>query len=143
MRPAINIEGLAKTYAASGKSEPKHALKAIDLEVPVGSMFALLGPNGAGKSTLINILGGLVNKSAGKVDVWGFDMDVNPAIAAPNLVLFLRNWPWTLSSHHAKPWRSKRACMAFQSQNAEPWKYLRPLAWMIKQTLTHVLYQVA
>lgn len=78
MRPAINIEGLAKTYAASGKSEPKHALKAIDLEVPVGSMFALLGPNGAGKSTLINILGGLVNKSAGKVDVWGFDMDVNP-----------------------------------------------------------------
>ncbi|HIC65154.1 MAG TPA: ABC transporter ATP-binding protein, partial [Paracoccus sp.] len=37
-----------------------------------------LGPNGAGKSTLINILAGLVNKSAGKVGIWGFDQDVNP-----------------------------------------------------------------
>merc|ERR1711969_534686 len=36
------------------------------------------GPNGAGKSTLINILAGLVNKSAGKVGIWGFDQDENP-----------------------------------------------------------------
>ncbi|MEL6376290.1 MAG: ABC transporter ATP-binding protein [Pseudomonadota bacterium] len=70
---AIEITGLEKTYSG-GKS----ALKGIDLAVPAGSIFGLLGPNGAGKSTLINILAGLVLKSAGRVKIWGFDQDVNP-----------------------------------------------------------------
>ncbi|MBO9450461.1 ABC transporter ATP-binding protein [Tropicibacter sp. R16_0] len=75
---AIRIEGLKKTYRG-GRGEPeKHALKGIDLVVPRGSVFGLLGPNGAGKSTLINILAGLVVKSAGKVTIWGFDQDANP-----------------------------------------------------------------
>ncbi|MBN2906554.1 MAG: ABC transporter ATP-binding protein [Rhodobacteraceae bacterium] len=75
---AIEIEGLRKTYAASGSQPPKEALKGIDLNIPAGSIFGLLGPNGAGKSTLINILAGLVRKSSGKVRIWGFDQDVNP-----------------------------------------------------------------
>ncbi|MBE9636079.1 ABC transporter ATP-binding protein [Salipiger mangrovisoli] len=70
---AIRIEGLRKTYAGG-----KQALKGIDLNVPQGSIFGLLGPNGAGKSTLINILAGLVVKSAGKVSIWGWDQDRNP-----------------------------------------------------------------
>ena len=70
---AIEIEGLKKTYSGG-----KEALKGIDLTVPRGSVFGLLGPNGAGKSTLINILAGLVTKSAGKVTIWGWDQDVNP-----------------------------------------------------------------
>ncbi|MCQ0970810.1 ABC transporter ATP-binding protein [Paracoccus sp. TK19116] len=77
-RPAIEIAGLSKTYAAQGGGAPKQALKALDLQVPAGSIFGLLGPNGAGKSTTINILAGLVNKTAGKVRIWGFDQDVNP-----------------------------------------------------------------
>lgn len=68
---AIEISGLSKTYA--GKT-PKHALKSVDLNIPRGSFFALLGPNGAGKSTLINILAGLVLKSAGDVRIWGHDI---------------------------------------------------------------------
>jgi len=48
------------------------------LDIPRGSIFGLLGPNGAGKSTLINILAGLVKKSAGSVNIWGFDQDENP-----------------------------------------------------------------
>ncbi len=78
MTPAIEISGLKKTYAASGKEPPKQALKGIDLDIPRGSIFGLLGPNGAGKSTLINILAGLVNKTEGTVKIWGFDQDVNP-----------------------------------------------------------------
>ena len=75
---AIEIQGLKKTYATTGKTAPKEALKGIDLAIPRGSIFGLLGPNGAGKSTLINILAGLVVKSAGTVKIWGFDQDQAP-----------------------------------------------------------------
>jgi len=75
---AIRIEGLRKTYRGAGGQAPKDALKGLDLSIPAGSIFGLLGPNGAGKSTLINILAGLVTKTAGRVEIWGFDQDVNP-----------------------------------------------------------------
>ncbi len=75
---AIAISGVRKVYAASGKSPAKTALDGVDLTVPDGAIFGLLGPNGAGKSTLINILAGLVIKTAGRVQIWGFDQDVNP-----------------------------------------------------------------
>jgi ABC-2 type transport system ATP-binding protein len=75
---AISLRGLTKTYAAKGGQPPKRALQAVDLEVPRGSFFALLGPNGAGKSTLINILAGLVVKSAGQVSIFGIDIDAHP-----------------------------------------------------------------
>ena len=47
----------------------------MSFDVPEGSIFGLLGPNGAGKSTLINILAGLVNKTGGSAEIWGFDID--------------------------------------------------------------------
>jgi ABC-2 type transport system ATP-binding protein len=75
---AIELRGLQKTYAATKKTDAKIALSGIDLDIPRGSIFGLLGPNGAGKSTLINILAGLVKKSAGTVNIWGFDQDENP-----------------------------------------------------------------
>ena len=75
---AIDIKGLAKTYAGSKNQPPKDALKGIDLQIRRGSIFGLLGPNGAGKSTLINILAGLVVKTAGTARIWNFDIDVNP-----------------------------------------------------------------
>jgi len=75
---AIEISGLSKTYAATGRSAAKHALNGIDLNIPRGMIFGLLGPNGAGKSTMINILAGLVTKTSGSVRIWGFDQDENP-----------------------------------------------------------------
>jgi len=75
---AIAARGVRKTYAATKKAPAKEALKGVDILVRRGSIFGLLGPNGAGKSTFINILAGLVNKSAGDVSVWGFDIDRNP-----------------------------------------------------------------
>jgi ABC-2 type transport system ATP-binding protein len=67
---ALSISNLQKTY----KNGPQ-ALCGIDLEVDEGDFFALLGPNGAGKSTAIGIISSLVNKSAGKVEVFGYDLD--------------------------------------------------------------------
>jgi len=74
---AIRIDNLSKTYAGSGIA-PKRALDDVSFGVPRGEIFGLLGPNGAGKSTLINILAGLVVKSGGTADIWGFDVDQHP-----------------------------------------------------------------
>ena len=82
---AIEIKDLKKTYAASGKSPEKEALKGVSLEIPRGSMFALLGPNGAGKSTLINIMAGLVMKSSGSVKIWDADIDENAKQSRANI----------------------------------------------------------
>ena len=71
--PAIRIDALSKTYEGG-----KQALNEVSFDVPRGQIFGLLGPNGAGKSTLINILAGLVVKSSGTVDLWGFDIDDHP-----------------------------------------------------------------
>jgi len=70
---AISIRGLTKIYQGG-----KQALTNVDLDVPQGQIFGLLGPNGAGKSTMINIMAGLVTKTAGSVSIWGFDIDTNP-----------------------------------------------------------------
>ncbi|SEI52554.1 ABC-2 type transport system ATP-binding protein [Azotobacter beijerinckii] len=74
MSSALSIRQLTKTYANGFQ-----ALKGIDLEVAEGDFFALLGPNGAGKSTTIGILSTLVNKTGGSVQVFGHDLDRDPA----------------------------------------------------------------
>jgi len=73
---AIVIEGLSKTYGRPGRRQTQ-ALSDVSLTIPRGSFFGLLGPNGAGKSTLINILAGLVTKTAGRARVWGYDIDAD------------------------------------------------------------------
>lgn len=78
---AIEVSGLEKIYPGTGGQAAKHALKGVNLTIPRGSIFGLLGPNGAGKSTLINILAGLVRKSAGTAKVWGIDIDRAPKAA--------------------------------------------------------------
>src|SRR6476661_3615994 len=70
---AISIVDLQKTYKGG-----KRALDGVSLEIPRGGIFGLLGPNGAGKSTIINILAGLVMKTGGTANIWGFDIDAHP-----------------------------------------------------------------
>lgn len=69
---ALEISALEKTYKGGFQ-----ALKGIDLTVAQGDFFALLGPNGAGKSTSIGVITSLVNKSAGQVKVFGYDIDTD------------------------------------------------------------------
>jgi ABC-2 type transport system ATP-binding protein len=73
---ALSFHQLTKTY-----KNGVHALRGIDLGVEEGDFFALLGPNGAGKTTAIGIVTSLVNKSSGKVEVFGHDIDRELAIA--------------------------------------------------------------
>lgn len=67
---ALTVTNLRKVYP-----NKLVALKGIDLNVKQGDFFALLGPNGAGKSTTIGVLCSLVNKTSGKVFVFGQDID--------------------------------------------------------------------
>jgi ABC-2 type transport system ATP-binding protein len=73
---ALTFQQLTKTY-----KNGVQALKGIDLAVEEGDFFALLGPNGAGKTTAIGIVTSLVNKTSGKVQVFGHDIDTELAIA--------------------------------------------------------------
>ena len=74
--PALEITDLKKVYP-NGVA----ALKGVSLTVEPGDFFALLGPNGAGKTTAIGIVTSLVNKTGGKVEVFGHDIDRELAIA--------------------------------------------------------------
>ena len=76
MSPALAIENLRKTYRNGHV-----ALKGISLEVQQGDFFALLGPNGAGKTTAIGIVTSLVNKTSGRVTIFGHDLDTDLAAA--------------------------------------------------------------
>jgi ABC-2 type transport system ATP-binding protein len=79
---ALEINNLHKTYRNGIE-----ALTGVNLEVNPGDFYALLGPNGAGKSTTIGIVCSLINKTAGKVRVYGVDLDKDPAAARMHIGL--------------------------------------------------------
>ena len=70
MTIALELQQLKKTYPGGVQ-----ALRGIDLQVEAGDFYALLGPNGAGKSTTIGIISSLVNKTSGRVSVFGYDLE--------------------------------------------------------------------
>jgi len=73
----LSVKNLKKIYS-SKQTGDNLGLNDLNLDVKEGEIFGLLGPNGAGKTTFINILAGTVVKTAGQVNVWGFDLDKNP-----------------------------------------------------------------
>ena len=73
----LSVKNLKKIYS-SKQTGDNLALNDLNLDVKEGEIFGLLGPNGAGKTTFINILAGTVIKTAGLVNVGGYDLDKNP-----------------------------------------------------------------
>ncbi len=65
---AIEVDGLTKKFGAFT------AVDNISFQVKRGEIFGFLGPNGAGKSTTIRMLCGLMEPSAGRASVGGFDV---------------------------------------------------------------------
>lgn len=72
MKSALHISNLDKVYPNG-----QVALQDVGLVVEHGDFFALLGPNGAGKSTTIGIITSLIKKTAGKVHIYGLDIDTH------------------------------------------------------------------
>jgi ABC-2 type transport system ATP-binding protein len=83
MPVAVRIENLSKTYPPSfprlkkllriAVKSPVEALRNVSFEIETGEIFGLIGRNGAGKTTLTKIIATLVQPSAGRVSVKGFD----------------------------------------------------------------------
>ena len=72
----VSIKGLEKKY-------PKFTLQIDGLEFPKGFATALIGANGAGKTTLIDLLCGVIHKTAGEVTYFGRETDIDdPAVRA-------------------------------------------------------------
>jgi len=76
---SIEAKNVNKTYKR--KNLEVNALKDFNIKIKKGSIHGLLGPNGAGKSTFINILGGLVKKNKGNINICGIDIDKNQKLS--------------------------------------------------------------
>jgi len=121
---ALSVTDLSKTY-----SNGRTALKGISFAVQEGDFYALLGRNGAGKSTTIGITCSLVTKTAGKVHIFGIDIDENFGLAKSHIGLVPQEinfnqfeTPWNIVVNHAGYYGVRRA---LAEQQAE--KYLNVL----------------
>lgn len=70
--PIIICENLVKIYKVAELEVL--ALQGLELTVNQGEMIGIVGVSGSGKSTLMNVLGGLIRPSAGRVWVDGYDL---------------------------------------------------------------------
>jgi iron complex transport system ATP-binding protein len=74
MSATIEIAGLRVSYDMDGDAR-REVLRGLDLVVAAGEMVALLGPNGSGKTTLLRAITGTVRRDAGRVSLFGRDLD--------------------------------------------------------------------
>ena len=72
---SIEAKNVNKTFLK--RTQEVKALIDFSITIKRGTIHGLLGPNGAGKSTFINILGGLVKKNSGNVNICGINIDKN------------------------------------------------------------------
>ena len=71
--PAVQIEGITKTFPVPLRRQRVMAVKHLSLSVQPGEVYGLLGPNGCGKSTTLKILLGLVTPNSGRALIFGKD----------------------------------------------------------------------
>ena len=81
LEPAVSCRGLRKIYdphrrwLGGGAGAAVVAVDGLDLGIWRGECFGLLGPNGAGKTTTVEILEGILEPSAGEVELLGMSWE--------------------------------------------------------------------
>ena len=95
----VELRGVTKSYLR-GRQQVE-VLRGIDLSIAVGDFVALMGPSGSGKTTLLNLIGGLDQPSAGRVQVAGHRLEA-------------------LSAAELARWRAANVGFVFQFYNLLP-----------------------
>ena len=70
---AVHCHQLTKEFGSGTTRTP--VLRGIDLEVHTGAISMLVGPSGCGKTTLLSVIAGLLDRTSGRVEVLGEDVD--------------------------------------------------------------------
>jgi len=70
--PAIRVRHLWHRYGALD------VLRDVSFEVRPGEIFGFIGPNGAGKTTTIRLMATLLEPMAGRIEIDGIDVSVDP-----------------------------------------------------------------
>ena len=73
--PALLIEHVTKRFVVGRKKKPVVAVNDVSLRIPRGEIYGVLGANGSGKSTLIRLVSTLLTLDAGRVEVFGLDIE--------------------------------------------------------------------
>ncbi|MGQ9688880.1 MAG: ABC transporter ATP-binding protein [Desulfobaccales bacterium] len=99
MQPAVDVQGIYKSFRNGFFKPAVEVLKGIDLEVPRGAIFGVLGPNGAGKTTLISILTTVLLPDRGRATVLGLDVVKDAALLRQriNLAASSAHFLWSLT----------------------------------------------
>jgi NitT/TauT family transport system ATP-binding protein len=104
----ITVNHLSHTYP--GKP-PREALVDVSFSVPDGQFCAVLGPSGCGKSTLLRLGAGLLQPSAGEIQLNG---------APPERAAAEKRIAWLAQSPALFPWLTARANVAMVKRFARP-----------------------
>jgi ABC-2 type transport system ATP-binding protein len=78
-QPCISVQGLTKRFGDFT------AVNDVTFEVQPGEVVGYLGPNGSGKTTTIRMLCGLMQPSAGAIQVLGVDVIHDPEAVKPHI----------------------------------------------------------
>jgi len=71
--PAVSCREVRKSF---GEGEAAvEVLRGVDFEAVQGKLTFLVGPSGCGKTTLISVIAGLLDRSGGKVELFGQDLE--------------------------------------------------------------------
>ena len=74
MSAVVDVADLRVSYAAGGDSR-RTVLRDLNFRVGSGELVALLGPNGSGKTTLLHAIAGTLRRDAGRIALFGRDLD--------------------------------------------------------------------
>jgi NitT/TauT family transport system ATP-binding protein len=69
----VAVSALSLEVVYSGAGRQTHALGPLSLDVAAGEFVSIVGPSGCGKSTFIRVIAGIVEPTAGRVDICRLD----------------------------------------------------------------------
>jgi ABC-2 type transport system ATP-binding protein len=73
--PALVVDHVTKRFVVDRKKKAVTAVDDVSMRIERGEVYGILGANGGGKSTLIRLVSTLLTLDAGRVTVFGHDIE--------------------------------------------------------------------